>query len=88
MVQELGKVPAVAMTQGHLGNPGKHIYANTNTYLYTGSYIDVPARTKYLVTVSSLMTMGNKLSTCHFWLRSMFTTSPTSQTPHGAMVRP
>ena len=78
------KVPAVAMTQGHLGNPGKHIYANTNTYLYTGSYIDVPARTKYLVTVSSLMTMGNKLSTCHFWLRSMFTTSPTSQTPHGA----
>ena len=77
------KVPAIAMAQGHLGNPGRHIPANTGTYLYTGSYIDVPANTKYLVTVSSLMAMG-KRSPCHFWLRTMFTTSPTSQTPHGA----
>ena len=77
------KVPAIAMAQGHLGNPGRHIYANTYNYLYTGSYIDVPARTKYLVTVSALMAMG-KPSPCHFWLRTMFTTSPTSQTPHGA----
>ena len=77
------KVPAIAMAQGHLGNPGRHIPANTGNYLYTGSYIDVPANTKYLVTVSALMAMG-KRSPCHFWLRTMFTTSPTSQTPHGA----
>ena len=78
------KVPAIAMTQGHLGNPGKHIPPNTGNYLYTGSYIDVPANTKYLVTVSALMAMYGKRSTCDFWLRTMFTTSPTSQTPHGA----
>ena len=77
------KVPAIAMAQGHLGNPGKPIPYNTNNYLYTGSYIDVPANTKYLVTVSTLMSM-RKQSPCHFWLRTMFTTSPTSQTPHGA----
>ncbi len=77
------KVPAIAMTQGHLGNPGRHIPANTANYLYTGSYIDVPARTKYLVTVNALMAMG-KPSPCHFWLRTMFTDNPASQTPHGA----
>ena len=78
------KVPAIAMAQGHLGNPGRSIRPNTANYLYTGSYIDVPANTKYLVTVSALMAMYGKRSTCDFWLRSMFTTSPTSQTPHGA----
>ena len=78
------KVPAIAMAQGHLGNPGRSIRSNTANYLYTGSYIDVPANTKYLVTVSALMAMYGKRSTCHFWLRTMFTTSPTSQTPHGA----
>jgi len=78
------KVPAIAMAQGHLGNPGRSIPANTGNFLYTGSYIDVPANTKYLVTVSALMAMYGKRSTCDFWLRSMFTTSPTSQTPHGA----
>ena len=78
------KVPAIAMAQGHLGNPGRSIRSNTANYLYTGSYIDVPANTKYLVTVSALMAMYGKRSTCDFWLRSMFTTSPTSQTPHGA----
>ena len=77
------KVPAIAMTQGHLGNPGRSIRANTANYLYTGSYIDVPARTKYLVTVSALMAMYYKRSTCHFWLRTMFTDNPASQTPHG-----
>ena len=78
------KVPAIAMAKGHLGNPGRSIRSNTANYLYTGSYIDVPANTKYLVTVSALMAMYGKRSTCDFWLRSMFTTSPTSQTPHGA----
>jgi len=77
------KVPAIAMSQGHLGNPGIHIYPNTTNYRYTGSYIDVPARTKYLVTVSSLMGM-NKRSPCDFWLRTMFTDNPTSQIAHGA----
>ncbi len=77
------KVPAIAMTQGHLGNPGRHIPANTANYLYTGSYIDVPARTKYLVTVNALIAMG-KPSPCHFWLRTMFTDNPASQIPHGA----
>mgnify|MGYP002746725284 FL=1 len=76
------KVPAIAMAQGHLGNPGRSIPANTGNYLYTGSYIDVPARTKYLVTVSTLMSMG-KVSPCNFWLRTMFTDNPASQTPHG-----
>ena len=78
------KVPAIAMAQGHLGNPGRSIRSNTANYLYTGSYIDVPANTKYLVTVSALMAMYGRRSTCDFWLRTMFTTSPTSQTPHGA----
>ena len=78
------KVPAIAMAQGRLGNPGRSIPANTVNYLYTGSYIDVPAHTKYLVTVSGLMGMYGKRSPCHFWLRTMFTTNPTSQTPHGA----
>ena len=77
------KVPAIAMAQGHLGNPGRSIRPNTANYLYTGSYIDVPARTKYLVTVSALMAMYYKRSTCHFWLRTMFTDNPASQTPHG-----
>ena len=76
------KVPAVAMTQGHLGNPGVNIPANTVNFLYTGSYIDVPARTKYLVTVSTLMSMG-KVSPCNFWLRTMFSDSPTSQRRYG-----
>ena len=76
------KVPAVAMTQGHLGNPGVNIPANTGHYIYTGSYIDVPAKTKYLVTVSTLMSMG-KVSPCNFWLRTMFSDSPTSQRRYG-----
>ena len=53
---------------------------NSNNAVYTKAYIDLPARSRYIITVNMLATSWPTRSSGYIWVRSWFTNSSTSST--------
>lgn len=77
---------------GVMGSSGIDIPSNTASLLYTGTYIDIPAQSKYVVNVNFIMSISNGSTETatpadsSYWLRTTFTDSPSGTVASGDIV--